>query len=300
MRFGTVTHAVGHHMTFEKTLATIKSIGFDSVLLLTTRRRDTVDTEGVRTSRDADIVHPDGTSKSAFPNVLDSDPEHVLKATRNAGIEIASVHFSGSIDIGSDEGVLSTTAAMNEYAAYTLAIGCKNFTHPVPSCGRTRVPTKEKRAEIERLASCMNAVADAFKDRGLSVSVDVHHTAWVERLDDCRLLLNSMPSPNAGVLLNIGHMTSSESYGWLLVDEYPDRIPVVGWKDHTLAPDRPRPMWSIELGTGHSPFELYIRAFKKHPADRVHLVNCENVPDEDRVEVLKRSREYMMRLWDEA
>ena len=30
MKFGVVSHAVGHHMSFEKTLETIKSIGFDS------------------------------------------------------------------------------------------------------------------------------------------------------------------------------------------------------------------------------------------------------------------------------
>jgi hypothetical protein len=77
------------------------------------------------------------------------------------------------------------------------------------------------------------------------------------------------------------------------VDEYPDQIPVVGWKDHSLAKDRPAPMWSIELGTGHSPFELYIKSIKQHPGERVHLVNCENVPDEERVAVLGRSLKYL-------
>jgi sugar phosphate isomerase/epimerase len=286
MDFGTVTHAVGHHLSFEETLATIKSVGFDSVLLLT--------------SRDAAPVGADGTCPNAFPNVLESDPEHVLRATRNAGIEVGALHFSGKIDLESDEGVLASTAAMNEYAAYAVAIGCKNLTHPVPSCGRTRVATEEKATEIKRLASCMSAVASAFEDRELQVSVDTHHRSWVEGLEDCRLLLDSITSPNAGILLNIGHMASAESYGWLLVDEYPDRIPVVGWKDHSLAPDRPKPMWSIELGTGHTPFELYIKAFKAHPADRVNLINCENVPDEERVDVLKRSLAYMEELWDAA
>ena len=72
----------------------------------------------------------------------------------------------------------------------------------------------------------------------------------------------------------------------------------MGWKDHSLAKDRPRPMWSIELGTGHSPFELYIKAFKRNPAARVHLINCENVPDEERIAVLQRSREYLTKLWE--
>ena len=300
MKFGTVTHAVGHHMSFERTLDTIKEIGFDSILLLTTRRDDSLDTEKVRTSRGADTVGPDGTCPSAFPNVLDSNPEHVLKAVRNTGLEIGSLHFSGKIDVETDEGIEPTTAAMKEYAQYALALGCKFLTHPVPGCGRSKVPTEEKEEPIRRLAACMNATAEAFEDRGLRVGVDVHHRSWVEGLDDCRLLLDSMPCQNAGLLLNIGHMTSAEGYGWLLVDEYPNRIPVVGWKDHSLGKDRPQPMWSIELGTGHSPFELYIRAFKRNPDERAHFINCENVPDEERVDALKNSHQYLLKLWEET
>jgi len=286
MKFGVVTHAVGHHMSFEKTLATIKNLGFDSVLLLT--------------SWDADAVGPEGTCKSAFPNVLDSDPEHVRNALDNAGIEIGALHFSGTIDIESDAGVEPSVAALKEYGAYALNLGCRYLTHPVPSCGRSGAPTEEKATEIKRLAACMNEVAEAFQGDGLNVACDIHHRAWVEGLEDCRLLLDSMPCEHAGVLLNIGHMTTAQGYGWLLVDEYPGRIPVVGWKDHSLAKDRPRPMWSIELGTGHSPFEIYIRAFKRHPVARVHLVNCENVPDDQRADALTRSRAYMTRLWDEV
>lgn len=284
MKFGVVTHAVGHYMSFEKTLAAIKELGFDFILLLT--------------SRGTEHVSAEGTSESPFPNVLDSDPEHVRKAIRNAGLEIGALHFSGNIDIDSDEGVEPTIAGLKEYAAYALALGCKYLTHPVSSCGRSKMPTAEKATEIKRLATCMNAVAETFMAEGLRIGVDIHYTAWVEGLDDCRLLLDSMSCENAGIILNIGHMTTAEGYGWLLVDEYPNRIPVVGWKDHTLAKDRPHPMWSIELGTGHSPFELYIKAFKRNPAPRVHLINCENVPDEERIAVLQRSREYLTNLWE--
>ena len=283
MRFGVVTHAVGHHMSFEKTLAAIKELGFDFVLLLT--------------SRVAKPVNSEGRSESPFPDVLNSDPEHLRKAMRNAGLEIGALHFSGDIDIDSDTGIEPTIAALKEYAAYALALECKYLTHPVPSCGRAKVPTAEKATKIKRLATCMNAVAATFVDQGLQIGVDIHHTAWVEGLDDCRLLLDAMPCENAGIILNIGHITTAEGYGWLLVDEYPNRIPVVGWKDHSLAKERPRPMWSIELGTGHSPFELYIKAFKRNPRDRVHLINCENVPDEERIAVLQRSREYLTKLW---
>lgn len=286
MKFGVVTHAVGHEMSFEKTLETIKALGFDSILLLT--------------NRDAERVSVGGTCPSPFPNVLDSDPEHVRKAVRNAGLEIAALHCSGKIDIETDEGIEPTVTALKAYAACTLALGCKYLTHPVPTCGRSGVPTAEKAVEIRRLAVCMNTVAEAFVEHGLQIGVDIHYRAWVEGLDDCRLLLDSMPCPYAGIILNIGHLTTAQSYGWLLVDEYPGRIPVVGFKDHSLAKDRSQPMLSIELGTGHSPFELYIKAFKRHPAERVYLINCEHVPDSERIAVLQRSREYLTHLWNES
>lgn len=284
MKFGAVTHAVGHDLPFEKTLAIIKELGFDRVLLLT--------------SRNGKTVSRDGTCDVPFPDLLASEPENVLKALGNAGLEVASVHFSGSIDVSSDEATEKTIEDMKQYAAYNLSLGCHYFTHPAPGCGRTHVPTEEKETEIRRLAHCMNSVADAFGDQNLKVGVDIHYMAVVEGLDDCRCLLDSMPNENAGILLNVGHMTTVQSYGWLLVDGYPNRIPVVGWKDHSLAKDRPKAMYSVEVGTAHSPFELYIRAFKRHPAERVHLVNCEHVEDPERVAALGRSLKYMRELWD--
>ena len=164
MKFGVVTHAVGHHMSFEKTLEAIKELGFDFILLLT--------------SRGAAPVSAQGRSESPFPNVLDSDPEHVRKAIHNAGLEIGALHFSGDIDIDSDEGIEPTIGRLKEYAAYALALECKYLTHPVSSCGRSKVPTAEKMTEIKRLATCVNAVAETFVEGGLQIGVDIHHTAW--------------------------------------------------------------------------------------------------------------------------
>lgn len=284
MKFSAVTHAVGHTLSFEETLATIKAIGFDGVLLLT--------------SRNSEPVRPDGTCPKPFPDVLRSDPEHVLKAMKNAGLEVAALHYSGKLSVESERAAEESVAGLKEYAEYALALGCFHLTHPVPPCGRARLPTEEKAPGIQRFAHVMNQVAEAYATRGLKIACDIHYTSLVEGLEDCRLLLSSMPCENAGLLLNIGHLTTAQAYGWLLVEEYPDRIPVVGWKDHSLAPNRPRPMWSIELGTGHSPFELYIRRFKWHSAERVHLINCEHVPDAERVAVLRRSLAYLRHLWE--
>jgi sugar phosphate isomerase/epimerase len=283
VKFGAVTHALGHAMSFEQTLAAIRKLGFDSILMLTTR--------------EGEPVRADGTCPKPFPDVLRSDPQHVLRAMNNADLAIGAVHFSGKLDLESDEGAERALLMLREYAERTLALGCRILTHPIPSCGRAHAPTEEKAPIIARLARCMNDTAEAFADQGLIVACDIHYRAWVEGVDDCRLLLDSMPCQNAGLVLNVGHLTTAQAYGWILVEEYPDRIPVVGWKDHSLARDRPRPVWSIELGTGHTPFELYVQRFKQHPRERLHLINCENAPDEERRGSLGRSLDYMRRLF---
>ena len=74
------------------------------------------------TDRNAEVGSAVGTSKSPFPNVLDSDPEYVQKAIRNAGFELAALHFSGKIDIENDEGAIHdpTAVALKDYATYAL------------------------------------------------------------------------------------------------------------------------------------------------------------------------------------
>ena len=286
MRFGAVTHALGHDLSFEQTLAAIKALGYDSILLLTTR--------------EGEPVRADGTCPQAFPDILRSQPEHVLRAVQAAGLSIGAVHFSGDIDVDSDEGAQRTILALRQYGARVLALGCTILTHHVPSCGRLRAPTEEKAPQICRLARIMNTVAEGFARQGLRVACDIHQASWVEGLEDCRLLLDHMPCENAGLLLNIGHLTTAQAYGWLLVDEYPQRIPVVGWKDHSLAKNRPSPKLSVELGTGDSPFELYIERFKRHPAERVHLINVEDAPDHARQDAMRGSLRYLQRLWQEV
>lgn len=279
IEFGVVTHTIGHGLSLHQTLESIRRIGFRSILLLTSREKE-------------NVVRADGSCPSAFPNLIESEPESVRKVVDNSGLRIGAVHFSG------ENSARQFSEHLKEYARATLAVGCRYLTHPVPSWGRSGTPTEEKAPLIRRLAECMNEVAEVFESDGLKLSVDVHYAGVVESLEDCRFLLDCIPCENAGVLLNIGHLKSAQAYGWLLLKEYPQRVAVVGWKDHSLHPRRPKPVWSIELGKRDSPFELYIRALKRNPAQRAHFINCENVPDEDRVDTLRRSLSYITELWE--
>lgn len=284
-QLGAIIMTVGQGHSFESGLAEISRIGFDNV--------------GLINSPGNSPVSRDGTCPALFPDLGRSDPQHVQKALAASGLPLGSVYVGG-VDISSEAAARSATRYLIEAGAMTLALGCKVMTHAVGSCGRTRVPTADKEVEIKRLAECMSAAAEAHAGQGLRIGADVHYRGWVEGLDDCRLLLNSVTTPHAGLVLNIGHLTTAEAYGWLLVGEYPDQIHCVGWKDHSLAPDRPQPMYSIELGKGHSPFELYVRELLAHSAERAHTINCEHVPDAERPAVLARSLAYLRRLFETA
>ena len=280
---GAIIMAIGHSHSFESGLAELRKTGFDSVCLIS--------------SPGNPPVSPDGTCPELFPDLSRSDPAHVHKALADSGLILEAVYVGG-IDVADEAVARSAAQYLTEAGAMTLGLGCDRMIHGGGVCGRTRVPTADKETEIKRLADCMSAAAEAHAGQGLKIGVDVHYRAWVEGLDDCRLLLDRVTTPNAGLCLNIGHLTTVEAYGWLLVREYPDQIPCVGWKDHSLAPDRPRPMHSIELGKGHSPFVLYVREFQAHPAKRVHMINCEHVAEAERSAVLTRSLVYLRRLFE--
>jgi sugar phosphate isomerase/epimerase len=107
-------------------------------------------------------------------------------------------------------------------------------------------------------------------------------------------------SDRVGVLLNIGHLTTLGQEGWRLIEEMPERLPVVAWKDHSVQSDRPFPVYSIELGTGDSPFGDYVAALKRTPgggAGHTHIINVEHAPAGQEIPALKRSLTYLQTLW---
>jgi hypothetical protein len=88
----------------------------------------------------------------------------------------------------------------------------------------------------------------------------------------------------------------------VLLEEYPNRVSVVAWKDHLVPPppDAPHPIYSVELGTGQSPFAEYARRLPSDGGNRLQLITFEHVPLEAKKGSLLRSLQYMQRLWAET
>lgn len=276
---GVVTHAVGHQpMPFQRCLQQIAAAGGEHILLLT--------------SPTGPVIRAGQPAATAqFPNVLESDPDELRRVVADAGLRVSSLHAGRRTAVESEAAASESLAALTPYRDWALRLGCPGLSLSAP-----RASGDAKRAELQQLAHLMDALAAGGKGQ-LTVSVDVHFSSLVESVDDCRVLVEAMAEPHAGLLLNIGHLTTAGQEGWRLVEEYPQRIHAVGWKDHSLAADRPVPVYSVELGAGDTPLERYVRAFLRTKATPVHLVNVEHPPQGDEVPTLRRSISYLRQLW---
>jgi hypothetical protein len=56
----------------------------------------------------------------------------------------------------------------------------------------------------------------------------------------------------------------------------------------------------VELGTGQSPFAEYARRLPADGGGRLQLITFEHVPLAEKKESLRRSLQYMQRLWEQT
>jgi sugar phosphate isomerase/epimerase len=284
--FGIVTHAVGHEpMPFETCLWLCKESTAEHILLLS--------------NPEAPPVRPGTEVTSHYPNALESDPDALRGMVASAGLGIGGVLPFVRPQAGTDEEAETSLASLAPWVDAAARIGTRNLVLSSPPPPGPDTQHAEKREWLSRMATLMDGLVEASSDPRFTVTVDIHRGALVETVADAQYLVGQAKQERAGLLLNIGHLTTCGQEGWRLVEENGDRIFTVGWKDHSLAEDRPNPVYSIELGTGDSPFERYIRAFKQIDASHVtHFVNVEHPPRGEEVPVLQRSYAYIRRLWE--
>lgn len=160
------------------------------------------------------------------------------------------------------------------------------------------MPLAEKEPLLEALAEAMTAVL-AETPSYIKIAPDIHYGAILEKVQDCMWLFQRLPDVQAGITLNIGHMTTLQEPGWRLLEEYPERVHIVGWKDHLLTPpaSHSHPVYSVELGTGDSSLAEYVRRLSPDGGPHVPLIMLEHVPLFAKKAALARSLQYMQRLW---
>ena len=87
------------------------------------------------TDRNAEVVSAVGTSKSPFPNVLDSDPEYVQKAIRNAGFELTSKTITNNPPLSMRQHAPACASVVSFVYQVTLGIKSKMLSNQLISGG---------------------------------------------------------------------------------------------------------------------------------------------------------------------
>ncbi len=283
MRIGSSLHAVtdfGHDVKpFHEGLADLAACGFESVMLL--------DRPGPVS------LQPGGRPGCCLIDLAASDPAAVREAVTAAGLAVAAVH-RGCLAVADDDQAAGSRRALADAIALADRLG----THLViPNAGvapQPKLPTADKEPWLRRVAG---AVAGALEGAAAKtrLAIDIHYGGVIETVADCQRLFELVADPRAGITLNIGHMTTLRQEGWRLIAEHPERVHVVAWKDHLLnpPPEATHPVYSVELGTGDSPFERYVAALRNTTLDAEHLITFEHVPAAEKQAALARS----LRLW---
>lgn len=272
-------------LPFHEGLRQVREAGYEEVMLLSLRGRP-------------------GLGRGDRPqcSLLDfsqADPTAIAEALEEAGLRLA-VMFGAGPDLSSDAAAGDALEWLTRLADVAVALGCRFLGHGVGAAPAPGIPTEAKADQIRRLARVMDALGERYAG-ALYFSGDVHWHGIVETVADCEFLISHLETANTGPLLNIGHMTTLEQEGWTLLERYPERVRFIAWKDHSLAPDRPHPVTSVELGTADSPFERYIPLVKAQAdIERVNTIAVETTPLAQKPAAMARSLDYLTRLWSQV
>lgn len=285
LEIGTSTHAIAGFgapsKPFRQALEEMAECGFQHFLLLGAGRGPCVDASG-----DAPM---------SLVDILGSDRRALLRAVAAHGLRISCLYPGIALDF-SAEGWRKTTDALLEFREAAWELGCHVMVHSAGVAAQARMPFAEKKEAIEWVARAMDTVASDTPGQVFRMAVDVHYHGIIETVADCRHLLSCCTKRNAGICLNMGHMTTLGEPGWTLLEGFPERMHVLAWKDHLLGPDLPRPVVSVELGTGRTPFERYTEVCRRARPQGLNLITFEDVALEERKDALSRSREHLLGL----
>lgn len=285
MRFSAIIHA----MTFagQDTLplpeacATLRKCGFDGVMLMSIPGRP--------------ALRADRIPDASLLDLANSDLDAVRRIVADEGLEIVGLYCSG-VDPGTADTFQASVANLREGARVARELGCHHLGHGGGRSPSPGLAVEAKLPLVQRLAGIVDAVAAEYDE--MLFAVDAHYHGVIESLADCERYIGELSAPHGGILLNTGHMTTCGQNGWELIERWPERVPVIGWKDHRPDPEGMRPFLSVELGTGDTRLGCYVEAARGQHTDRVHVVNVEHVAMARKATALSASLRHMRSLRD--
>lgn len=291
MTFATSVHALTDWSqpvkSFRQVLGEAAELGFGGIMLMHLPGQPALTAET-----------PDPAA--AMLDLQQSDLALVRQAVEEVGLRVACV-YQGLMKVGDTGEMAETTGGLSALGRMGRPLGTNLVLPNAGVAPQPRMPLAEKEDLLERVAQVM-MTALQYAPPGTKFAPDIHYGGIIETVEDARWLFQRVAEPRIGITLNIGHMTTMHQEGWRLLEEAPERIHVVAWKDHLLQPppEATHPIYSVELGTGDSPFAEYAKRLPADGGDRLHLITFEHVPLEQKKAALGRSLQYMQRLWAET
>ncbi|MCB9784240.1 MAG: sugar phosphate isomerase/epimerase [Candidatus Omnitrophica bacterium] len=284
--FGTSTHAIAGFgedpKPFEQSVAEVAECGYSHLLLLCSEAGPPVDS--------------DGRAPSSFVNLLKSDIDGLNRRVASHGLRISAVYPGFGLFELSPEGIAITVEKLKPYRELAWRLGTHTMIHPAGTSEDPKGAHENKKPHIESLAEIMDSIASDKPGEIFKMAADIHYGSSLQTLEDIRYFLDVAKVTNTGLCLNMGHMTTAKQEGWTLIEDYPDRVHVLAWKDHIPSEDPAHPVVSIELGKGITPFKKYIEVLDRTEVDAISLITFEDVPVPEKKEALKRSRDHMVGL----
>ena len=291
MTFATSVHALTEWSqpvkSFRQVLAEAAELGYGGIMLMHLPGQPALT-----------AATPD--PQAAMLDLQQSDLSLVRQAVHDAGLKVACV-YQGLMKVGNEEEVGQTIHGLVALGRFAEALGTDIVLPNAGAAPRPKMPLEEKMGLIMEVAEAMSAALQDMP-RDIKIAPDIHYGGIIETVADCRELFRWAPDNRVGITLNIGHMTTLGEEGWRLLEETPERVHVVAWKDHLLQPPpgHKHAVYSVELGTGDSPFAQYARRLPADGGEHLHLITLEHVPLEHKKTALGNSLRYMQKLWAET
>lgn len=288
MRLGTSVHALtdwsAEVKPFRAVLAEAAGLGFEGIMLMHLPGQA--------------ALTADNDPQGAMIDLETSDRGLVRQAVAEAGLEVWAL-YQGLMKVGDEEEAEGTVRGLMRLAEMAVELGTNLLLPNAGGAPRPLMPAAEKEALVRRLAGVVARVLDAAPP-DIKIAPDIHYGGIIESVADCERLFELVPDARAGITLNIGHMTTLREEGWRLLQDHPQRVHVVAWKDHLLQPppDHNHAVCSVEIGRGDSPFERYARLIPADGGPHRHLVTFEHVPLAEKAAALGRSLHYLRALWE--
>ena len=290
MEFGTSVHALtdwsAEVKPFRQVLSEAAGLGFSQIMLMNLPGQA--------------ALTADSDPPGAMIDLEQSDLGLVRAAVAEAGLTVGCA-YQALMQVADEAQAAQTTAALGRLAELALGLQTDILLPNAGAAPQPRTPLAEKKDLLDRLSRVIAETLASLPPQ-LKIAPDIHYGGVLETVADCEYYFARVPDPRAGIALNIGHMTTLGEEGWRLLEGHPERVHVIAWKDHLLQPPagHTHAVYSVELGTGDSPFARYAEILPADGGPHRHLITFEHVPLAEKPAALGRSLQYLRRLWEET